>query len=240
MNRDVFTALQAARQNARPAAVVTELATGRQALLVGGSQAAGSLRLEEDVLAEVLEALRLNRSGRLADPNDGLFIAVFNPPLRLIIVGAVHIAQVLAPMAALAGYDVTMIDPRRSWATETRFPGVAILDEWPDEALASLAPDPRTAIVTLTHDPKLDDPALAAAVRSPAFYVGALGSSRTHAKRLQRLASHGLEQPELDRIHGPIGLALGGRSPAEIAIAILAQMTQVLHAAPVTDRKAAE
>ncbi len=240
MKRDVFTALQAARQNAQPAAIVTELATGHQVLLVDGERVAGDLSLEESVQAEALEALRHSRSGRLADPNDGLFLAVFNPPLRLIIVGAVHIAQVLAPMATLAGYDVTMIDPRRSWATETRFPGIAILDEWPDEALASLVADLRTAIVTLTHDPKLDDPALAAAVRSPAFYVGALGSSRTHAKRLQRLASHGLKQPELDRIHGPIGLALGGRSPAEIAIAILAQMTQVLHAAPTPGRQAPE
>ena len=143
-------------------------------------------------------------------------------------------------MAALAGYAVSMVDPRQSWATEARFPGVAIFDAWPDEALAALAPDSRTAVVTLTHDPKLDDPALAAAVRSQAFYVGALGSGRTHAKRLQRLATIGLEQPELDRIHGPIGLALGGRSPAEIAIAILAQMTQVLHAMPEPGRKAAE
>ncbi|HEX7006524.1 MAG TPA: XdhC family protein, partial [Alphaproteobacteria bacterium] len=178
------------------------------------------------------EALRHDRSGILKAGDGNLFVHVYNPPLRLIIVGAVHIAQALAPMAAVAGYDVTIVDPRGAFATKARFPDVTLTDEWPDDAMKRLAPDARTAVVTLTHDPKLDDPALQVALRSEAFYIGALGSRRTHASRQQRLAEAGFTAAEMARIHAPIGLPLGGRAPAEIAVAIMAQIIQALHAAP--------
>jgi xanthine dehydrogenase accessory factor len=165
----------------------------------------------------------------LQEPNAHLFIEVFNPPLRLILVGAVHIAQKLAPMARLADYEVTVVDPRRAFATDSRFPSVDLRHDWPDDALKALDPDRRTAVITLTHDPKLDDPALVQALNSPCFYIGALGSTRTHAKRLERLAQEGFSEVQLERIHGPLGLPLGGRAPAEIALAAMAQMTQVLH-----------
>ncbi|MDJ0942000.1 MAG: XdhC family protein [Kiloniellales bacterium] len=231
MKREVFDALQTARAAKRPAALVTELDSGRQAVVDRGAVGAGALQPGPEVLSAVAAAIRHDRSGRLPEPLEGHFVAVFNPPLRLAIVGAVHTAQLLAPMAELAGYEVTLIDPRRAWASPDRFPGLTLVDDWPDEALAKLAPDSRTAVVTLTHDPKLDDPALIAALNSEAFYLGALGSRRTHATRLERLRDQGCEEAALARIHGPIGLPLGGRSPAEIAIAVLAQMTQVLHGA---------
>ena len=152
------------------------------------------------------------------------------PAPRLILVGAVHISQALAPIAALAGYGVTVVDPRRSFATDARFPAVALTTEWPDEALTRLAPDARTAVVTLTHDPKLDDPALTVALNSPAFYIGSLGSRKTHAARLKRLAAAGFDDAALARIHGPVGLPIGALSPAEIAISVLAQITAVRRA----------
>ena len=148
-----------------------------------------------------------------------------NPAPRLIIIGAVHISQALAPMAAMAGYAVTVVDPRRAFATEDRFPGVTLNGEWPDEAMVKLAPDVRTAVVTLTHDPKLDDPALSAALKSPSFYIGALGSKKTHAARLGRLTKAGFTDADLGRIHGPAGLDIGAKSPAEIAVSVLAQLT---------------
>ncbi len=231
MKREVFDALQTARAAKHPVALVTDLDGGRQAVFADGAVLAGELQPGPEVLNAVADALRHDRSGRLPEPLEGHFAAVFNPPLRLVVVGAVHIAQLLAPMAELAGYEVTLIDPRQAWASPERFPGLTLVDDWPDEALARLAPDSRTAVVTLTHDPKLDDPALLAALNSEAFYLGALGSRRTHAKRLERLRDQGCEEAALERIHGPIGLPLGGRSPAEIAIAVLAQMTQVLHGA---------
>jgi xanthine dehydrogenase accessory factor len=143
-------------------------------------------------------------------------------------VGAVHIAQALAPMASLAGYHVTVVDPRRAFATDSRFPDVAMTRDWPDEALAALAPDRRTAVVTLTHDPKLDDPALDVALRGEAFYVAALGSRRTHAGRLERLRALGHGEAALARIHGPAGLEIGAVSPAEIAVSVMAEMTRAL------------
>jgi xanthine dehydrogenase accessory factor len=159
------------------------------------------------------------------------FLQVFNPPLRMAIIGAVHIAQSLAPMAALAGYAVTVIDPRRAFASDSRFPDVALVNDWPDEALAALAPDRRTAVVTLTHDPKIDDPGLDAALRSEAFYIAALGSRRTHAGRVARLKELGHDAAAIGRIHGPAGLDIGAVSPAEIAISVLGQMTAVLRRA---------
>jgi xanthine dehydrogenase accessory factor len=152
----------------------------------------------------------------------------------MVIVGAVHVTQALAPMAAMAGFEVTVVDPRRAFATAERLPGVTVSTEWPDEALARLAPDAQTAVVTLSHDPKIDDPALIAALNSRCFYIGALGSKRTHAARVERLSAEGLAA-ELPRIHAPVGLDLGGRSPAEIAVSILAQVIRAryaLHPAP--------
>ena len=154
-----------------------------------------------------------------------VFVAVHSPPLRLVVVGGVHIAQPLVAMARMAGYAPTVVDPREAFASFDRFPGTALAHDWPDAALEALGIDARTAVVTLTHDPKLDDPALGVALRSPAFYVGALGSTRTHAKRMARLAEAGLSGDEAARLHAPIGLDIGASSPAEIAVAILAEMT---------------
>jgi len=169
---------------------------------------------------------RMDRSGFEADGET--FVAIHNPPLRLIIVGAVHIAQALVPMARITGYDPILIDPRESFASEARFPGETVLHDWPDEGLRALGLDLRTALVLLTHDPKLDDPALIEALRSDVFYIGALGSTRTHAKRLDRLTEAGFSEAEIGRIHGPIGLDIGAAGPSEIAVSILAEMTRVL------------
>jgi xanthine dehydrogenase accessory factor len=172
--------------------------------------------------------LRSDRSGMEAD---GRFIAVHNPALRLIVVGAVHIAQPLLTIARACGYAPTLIDPREAFGAAARFPGEVILHDWPDEALAALTPDARTAIVTLTHDPKLDDPAIRYALSSPVFYLGCLGSPRTHAKRLERLAEQGFMPDQMARIHAPVGLDIAAKSPAEIAVSIMAQITQVLRRA---------
>jgi xanthine dehydrogenase accessory factor len=158
----------------------------------------------------------------------GWFIGIHNPPLRMVIVGAVHIAQALVPMARACGYDPILIDPRGAFGSSARFPGETIVEDWPDEAMAAIAPDTRTAIVTLTHDSKLDDPALLAALASEAFYIGSLGSSRTHAKRLDRLQAAGVAPEQIARIHAPVGLNIGAKSPAEIAVSIIAQITQSL------------
>ncbi|MBD0866589.1 MAG: XdhC family protein [Rhodobacteraceae bacterium] len=170
--------------------------------------------------------VRMDRSG--FEPDGETFVAVHNPPPRLIIVGAVHIAQALVPMARIAGYDPVLIDPRETFGSAARFPGETILRDWPDEALDILGLDARTALVLLTHDPKLDDPALVMALASDCFYIGALGSTRTHAKRLARMAESGFESGNTVRIHGPIGLDIGAADPSEIAVAILAEMTAVL------------
>jgi xanthine dehydrogenase accessory factor len=228
MKPEILAALQAARAEHRAAAVVTDLVHGAQALVIG-DEVTGDLAVDDLILLAVQEAVRHDRSRAIADGT--LFVQAFVPPLRLAIIGAVHIAQALAPIAALTGYDVTVIDPRRAFASEERFPGVAISNEWPDDGLSALKPDMRTAIVALTHDPKLDDPGLDVALRSPAFYIAALGSRKTHAGRLERLAARGLGPEVLARIHGPAGLALGAISPAEIAISVMAQMTAVLHGA---------
>lgn len=230
MKRELLDRLQAARAAKRPAALVTDLRDGRQRLLLE-AEGFGELPLDAAQRAAVEEALAGDRSGPLADHPD-LFVHVYNPPLRLLVVGAVHISQALVPMAQLAGYEVVVVDPRKAWASEARFPSVQLVDGWPDEAMTALAPDRRSAVVVLTHDPKLDDPALVVALASPAFYIGALGSRRTHAKRLERLREAGIDEAALARIHAPIGLAIGARSPAEIALSILAEITQVLHRVP--------
>ncbi|WP_120501059.1 XdhC family protein [Roseovarius sp. EL26] len=169
---------------------------------------------------------RADRSG-FEDDGD-TFVCIHNPPLRMIVVGAVHITQALVPMARIAGYDPVLVDPRESFGSQARFPGETILNEWPEEALQALGLDTRTALVLLTHDPKLDDPALELALESDVFYIGALGSKRTHAKRLERLRAKGFSDAQLQRIHGPIGLDIGAASPSEIAVSTLAEVTNVL------------
>jgi xanthine dehydrogenase accessory factor len=170
---------------------------------------------------EAQAALIADRSGFAGE----WFLGAHNPPLRMAIVGAVHIAQALAPMARLAGYDVAIVDPREAFASPDRFPDTRLLPDWPDAALADFGLDARTAVVTLTHDPKLDDPAIEAALRAPVFYLGCLGSSRTHAKRVARLTEAGFTPEDIARIHAPVGTDIGAKSPAEIAVAILSQIT---------------
>jgi xanthine dehydrogenase accessory factor len=227
MKGRILDAVISAGGESRSVALATNLATGRQ-VLVDGASAEGELALDSAALAAVREALRGDRNTTLDTPAGKVFVEVFSPPRRCFVVGAVHIAQPLVEMLKLADYAVIVIDPRGSFATTTRFPGVELTQEWPDEALERLKPDHRSAVVTLTHDPKLDDPALAVALRSDCFYIGALGSRRTHAARCSRLSELGFGEAELGRIHGPIGLAIGAVSPAEVAISIVAQMTQML------------
>ncbi len=205
---DVAGALAEARAARRPAAYVVNVRTWERRL-------AGP--------ADFPDRFRLDRSGMEEDGET--FVAIHNPPLRMIVVGAAHIAQALLPMARLAGYDVTLIDPREAFGSEARFPGETILHDYPDEAMAALVPDTRTAVVTLSHDPKIDDPAIEAALASECFYLGCLGSTRTHAKRVERLKAAGHSDTAIARIHAPVGLDIGARSPAEIAVSILAQIT---------------
>jgi xanthine dehydrogenase accessory factor len=184
--------------------------------------------LDEPLRSASLEALRSDRAASHEVGGATVFVQPVNPPLRMVVVGAVHIGQHLAPMARSAGYDVTVVDPRSAFATPGRFPGIRLSHEWPGKALASIGLDARAAVVTLTHDPKLDDPALLAALESPVFYIGSLGSRRTHAKRIERLQGHGVSEESIARIHAPVGLDIGARSPAEIAVSILAQVTERL------------
>ncbi len=238
MKQAVLDALVTARAERRPVAMVTAIPGGAQWLV----QQEGSVEgLTPESVAAIHEAMAADRSGTIESPEGNLFVQVHNPPLRMAIVGAVHIAQALAPMAALAGYEVTIIDPRGAFATESRFPGIALSDDWPDDALNAFAPDSRSAIVTLTHDPKLDDPALNVALKSGAFYIGSLGSRKTHAARVERLTESGFDASVIDRIHGPIGLSIGAKSPAEIAVSILAQVIEARRrpAAPRAEDRAA-
>ena len=214
---------------AMPAAMLSDLVTARAArrAIAYGVDLTGWTRALINPGDDLAADARL-RSDRAGTEEDGRFISPHNPPLRLIVVGAVHIAQALVPMARLAGYDPTLIDPRDVFGTAERFPGEVVLSDWPDDALAALMPDARTAIVTLTHDAKLDDPAIRYALRSPAFYLGCLGSKKTHAKRLERLADAGFSDTDIARIHAPVGLDIAARTPAEIAVSILAQITETL------------
>ena len=218
--------LNEARQQKQRACLVRWLATAEEALVVDGAVVQGVVPPE--LMPEVEAAHRADRSKTVETAAGSVFLQIFNPPLRLAIVGAVHIAQALAPIAGLAGYAVTIIDPRGAFATEARFPGVTLMDDWPDDAMAAFAPDRRSAVVTLTHDPKLDDPALDVALRSEAFYIAALGSRRTHAGRIDRLKALGHDDAAIARIHGPAGLDIGAVSPAEIALSVMAEMTRVL------------
>ncbi|OYY13407.1 MAG: XdhC/CoxF family protein [Rhizobiales bacterium 35-68-8] len=222
MRRDLLEKLMAERAARRPAILVTEIATGAQRLVTPATVAL-------DPMAEPLrKALRTGKSGMVGEGDQALFLTVEVPPPRLLVIGAVHISQALAPMARLAGYDMTVIDPRTAFATPDRFPDVPVIARWPEEAIAELGIDPFTALVALTHDPKIDEPALEAGLRAGCFYVGALGSRRTHARRLERLHAKGLSTDDTGRIHAPIGLDIGAVSPGEIAVAILAQIIATL------------
>jgi xanthine dehydrogenase accessory factor len=234
---DTITRLLADRAARRSVVVATTLATGEQRLIYPFEPAEARDERDPDPEAPALRAAA--HAAAVADQSSTcelagreIFLRVHNPPLRLVVVGAVHIAQALCPMAAIAGFAVTVVDPRTAFATPERFPGVTLSTDWPDRALEALALDHRSAVVTLTHDPKLDEPALAAALRSRAFYVGALGSTRTQAARLGRMRGLGFDDAALARIHGPVGLDIGARSAAEIGISILAQIVERLRRQP--------
>jgi len=218
-----------------PTALITDLTTGEQAL-VSRNHVEGDLPLHADLQARVHQLLDDDHSGTLETSTGNLFVEVWNPKPRLLVIGAVHTAQELVPLARSAGYEVTVIDPRTAFGTAARFPNTKVLNDWPEEILPTLAPDRRTAILTLTHDPKIDDPALVEALRSGAFYIGALGSRRTHAKRTERLREAGFDEATIARIRGPVGLAIGARTPVEIAISIMAEITAVLRRAPLGHR----
>ena len=233
MKRELLQDLLQLRRRKVAVVLSTDLSTAEQRIFQ--REASGATEAEREA---VLTVLREDRCQTIEMDGRPRFFQPFNPPLRLHVVGAVHIAQPLVRMARELAYEVTLIDPRESFAREERFEGVEVNTEWPDDALDALGIDARTAVVTLTHDPKLDDPALSAALKSEAFYVGALGSGRTHASRRKRLTAEGFDDAALDRIHGPIGLAIGARSPAEIAVAILGQITEVLRRPPTPNRSA--
>ncbi len=211
----MLAGLVAARATRAAVALLTDMETWAARLTDGAGDA-----LEGAIAAR----FRSDRSGL----EETTFVAVHNPPLRMIVVGAVHIAQPLVQMARACGYDPVLIDPRDAFGSAARFPGETIVSDWPDEAMVALAPDARTAVVTLTHDPKLDDPAIRIALATPVFYLGCLGSTRTHAKRVERLRAEGVAEADIARIHAPVGLNIGAKSPGEIAVSILAQITQAL------------
>ncbi|MEM1139654.1 MAG: XdhC family protein [Pseudomonadota bacterium] len=224
MAPETLKRLIAARSERQTVLLATPLAGGSE-LVIDPADEKGLAGLSPPLREAVARAAATDFPSRLEADGAPYFINVFSPPPRLIVIGAVHIAQALIPMAHLAGYDAALIDPRTAFATSARFPGAAIDTRWPDEALAEMRLDRRSAVVVLTHDPKLDDPALHAALSSDAFYIGALGSRKTHARRLERLASQGFDEGSLKRISGPVGLPLGAKTPAEIAVSILAEMT---------------
>lgn len=221
MKKDILTAINDARRTGRAVVRATKLATGEDRLIDPATD-------KSPLGQAAASAARADTSGPANIEGENWFLAVFNPPLDLVVIGAVHVAQPLAAMAALTGFGVRIIDPRTAFATEARFPGVTLSHDWADEALAKSPLGPRSAIVALAHDPKLDDPGLIAALKSNCFYIGALGSKKTHAGRLQRLKVEGFSDQDLARIHGPIGLDIGARTPAEIAVAILAEIIQAL------------
>ena len=222
MKQPLLHAVLEARARKRPLVLVTELSSGRQWAEIEGEPASG---LGAGIAEAVHDALRRDRSEVVEVAGARYFLHVMSPPPRLFVVGAVHIAQALVPMASLLGYAVTVIDPRRAFVTGERFPGVTVVTEWPDDALMAAELDARSAVVTLTHDPKLDDPALHVALASPAFYIGSLGSRRTHAKRIERLRDAGITDETLDRIHAPVGIDIGAVTAAEIAASIAAELT---------------
>jgi xanthine dehydrogenase accessory factor len=223
MRKDLAQAILAARATRRPAALLTWLDSGEQRLV--SPEEAGEFPA---LAAAIADGFRLDRSATVPSPDGEVFIRIFNPPLRLIIIGAVHAAQYLLPLARMLGHDVTIVDPRTAFATDERFPDATLVTEWPEDALAQIGIDRRTAIIALTHDAKIDDGALPLGLAAGAFYVGALGSTRTHAKRVERLTEMGVAASEIARIHAPIGLDIGAQGPAEIALSIMAQLVAVL------------
>ncbi len=228
MQLTTLKALNEARKNGKSALLFSDLDSGAETLTIEG-EGSGDIEVTQEINEAAERAQNEDRGRMLELGGRRIFIQVFNPPRRLIIVGAVHISQPLVPIARLAGYAVTVIDPRGAWATPERFPDVDIDSRWPDEALENLKPDSRTAVVTLTHDPKLDDPALDVALRSNAFYIGALGCTKTAGKPRERLTEAGIGPDELARHRGPVGLDIGAVSPAEIAVSIVGQITETLH-----------
>jgi xanthine dehydrogenase accessory factor len=229
MTPQLLAALTAARSAKRPVVVATKLPEGTQLLLPDPAASA-------ELAAAAARALDRDQSDTVKLSDGEWFLQAYNPPLRLIVVGAVHIAQALVPMAAQLGLAVVVVDPRRSFATDARFPNVTVMTDWPDEAMDVLAPDSRTAVVTLTHDPKLDDPALDRALRSDAFYIGSLGSRKTHNARLARLRELGHDDDALARIRGPVGLSIEAVTAPEIALAILGEFVAVRRNAPLATK----
>lgn len=222
MDLATLALLNTERAARRATILVTDVESGAQRLVKAADLAA-------DPLAEALEKqLRMGKSALVEADGKAFFLTVQAPPPRVIVTGAVHISQAMAPMAKLLDLDLVIVDPRTAFATPERFPGVRLLTDWPDEALASLGLDSYTAFVALTHDPKIDDPALEAALRSDCFYIGALGSRKTHGRRLERLVAAGFDAAATQRIHAPIGLDIGAVSPAEIALAILGEIVSTL------------
>ncbi|MBC6439973.1 MAG: XdhC family protein [Rhodospirillales bacterium] len=218
MRAATLSALNEARREQRAVIVATWLDSGDEKLIALGDAP------DPELADAVADAFASDRSTAVEIDGRRLFLHVFNPPLRLIVVGAVHVAEPLAALARITGYAMTVIDPRHAWTDTTRLPGITLLNAWPDDAMAELAPDHRTAVVTLTHDPKIDDPALHFALRAPVFYIGALGSTRTHAKRVSRLTEGGFDEALITRIKGPVGLDIGARTPSEIALSIMAEV----------------
>jgi xanthine dehydrogenase accessory factor len=223
---DTLKELNAERAARRPVIVVTDTENGEQRLVKARDFAADPLRSELD------KALRTGKSTNVEVGGKKLFLNVYAPTAKLVIVGAVHISQALAPLARALDYDVTIVDPRTAFASPERFPDVPLVAEWPDVALPPLNIDHYTAFVALTHDPKIDDPALLHAFQRDCFYIGALGSRKTHGKRGERLRAQGAKESDIARIHAPIGLAIGAVSPSEIAVAIMAEITGVLRLPP--------
>ncbi|MCG8447550.1 MAG: XdhC family protein [Hyphomicrobiales bacterium] len=222
MDLALLEALNAARANRKAVLLETGLESGAQRLIREAEPQDGPLA------AVYAECFRSGKAVRAETENGPVFIAAYLPPPRLIITGAVHISQALAPMAAFAGLDPIIVDPRTGFATEERFPKSRVIAEWPEDALPDIGVDRYTGLAALTHDPKIDDPALQAALSSDCFYIGALGSRKTHGKRVDRLKAQGFSEDKLAGIHAPIGLAIGAASPSEIAVAILAEVVAAL------------
>ncbi len=226
MRLEHLSALNDARAARRAAILITDIASGDQRLVMGVDVAA-------DAMSSVLDpALRSGKSGSVEHEGKAYFLTVQTPPVRLIVIGAVHISQALAPLAKVAGLDLTIIDPRTAFATPERFPDVNLIAEWPQTILPGLKPDRYTGIACFTHDPKIDDPALEAALTADCFYIGALGSRKTHARRVERLTALGFAPDAIARIRAPIGLDIGAVSPAEIAVSVLAEVILALRKKP--------
>src|SRR5580704_11179186 len=230
MKLNILSALNAERTARRAAIVVTNVESGAQRLVKAADTAKDPLR------AVLADHLRTGKSGLEETAEGKVFLTVYVPPPQLVITGAVHISQALAPIAKLLNYDVTIVDPRTAFASPERFPDVKIVAEWPDVALPPLNVDRYTAFVALTHDPKIDDPALLHALSRDCFYIGALGSRKTHGRRVERLKQQGVSDADIARVHAPIGLDIGAVSPSEIAVAIMAQITEKLREEPEAER----